>query len=78
MEIINLLKPLYFARSIAFDYQTYHYSIDAAEYEVRKQALAFLSQRPYLVGLYLGQGKKLPSLYQFGDYRYAGAPTQTA
>lgn len=78
MEIINALKPLYFARSIAFDYQTYHYSIDAAEHEVRKQALAFLSQRPYLVGLYLGQAKKSPSLYQFGDYRYASTPTQTA
>ena len=53
-DIINALKPLYFARSITFDYQTCRYSIDYAEQEVRNQAMAFLSQKPYLLGLYQG------------------------
>lgn len=52
MDIISALKPLYLARSITFDYQTYHYSFDFAEEEIRKQAMAFLSQKPYLLGLY--------------------------
>jgi glycosyltransferase involved in cell wall biosynthesis len=53
MDIVNTLKPLYFARSITFDYQTSRYSIDYAEEEVHNQAMAFLSQKPYLLGLYL-------------------------
>lgn len=53
-EIINALKPLYFARSITFDYETFRYSVDFAEAEVRKQAMAFLCQKPYLLGLYHG------------------------
>ncbi len=53
-EIINALKPLYFARSITFDYQTFRYSVNFAEEEVRNQAMAFLSQKPYLLGLYHG------------------------
>jgi hypothetical protein len=57
MDIINALKPLYFARSITFDYQTSRYSIDYAEEEVRKQAMAFMSQKPYLLGLYLEEKK---------------------
>jgi glycosyltransferase involved in cell wall biosynthesis len=56
-EIINILKPLYFARSLTFDYETWRYSINFAEEEVQSQALAFLSQKPYLFGLYLGEGK---------------------
>lgn len=56
-DIINVLKPLYFARSITFDYKTSHYSVPFAEKEVRTQAMAFLSQKPYLLGLYLGNGK---------------------
>jgi glycosyltransferase involved in cell wall biosynthesis len=56
-DIVNVLKPLYFARSITFDYKTSHYSILHAEKEVRSQAMAFLSQKPYLLGLYLGNGK---------------------
>jgi hypothetical protein len=51
--IINVLKPLYFARSITFDYQTCHSSIDYAESEIRKQAMAFQSQKPYLLGLFV-------------------------
>ncbi len=57
MDIVNALKPLYFARSITFDYQTCRYSIDYAEEEVRKQAMAFMSQKPYLLGLYLEEKK---------------------
>jgi len=56
-EIINALKPLFFARSLTFDYQTWHYSIAFAEEEVESEAMAFLSQKPYLFGLYLGGGK---------------------
>ena len=56
-EIINALKPLYFARSLTFDYQTWRYSIAFAEGEVESEAMAFLSQKPYLFGLYLGEGK---------------------
>jgi len=56
-EIIDVLKPLYFARSLTFDYKTWRYSTAFAEEEVRSQAMAFLSQKPYLFGLYLGGGK---------------------
>jgi len=56
--IINALKPLYFARSITFDYETFRYSIDFAEKEVRYQALAFFCQKPYLLGLYLGNKRR--------------------
>jgi len=56
-DIVNVLKPLYFARSVTFDYKTSHYSVPYAEKEVRSQAMAFLSQKPYLLGLYLGNGK---------------------
>lgn len=56
-DIINVLKPLYFARSITFDYKTLHYSVPYAEKEARSQAMAFLSQKPYLLGLYMGNGK---------------------
>jgi len=52
-EIIDALKPLYFARSLAFDYTTFRYSVDFAEQEVKNQSRAFLSQKPYLLGLYL-------------------------
>ena len=69
-DVINVLKPLYFARSIAFDYQTYRYSINSAENEIRQQAMAFLSQKPYLIGLYLGQGTAFPATSPFGNYTY--------
>ncbi len=58
-EIINVLKPLYFSRSLSFDYQTWRYSIVFAEDEIRNQALAFVSQKPYLLGLYLGEQKNI-------------------
>jgi len=52
-EVVEALKPLYFARSLSFDYETWRYSVVHAEEQVRNQALAFLSQRPYLLGLSL-------------------------
>ncbi len=52
LEILDALKPLYFSRSIAFDYTTFRYSVDFAEQEVKNQSRAFLSQKPYLIGLY--------------------------
>lgn len=55
-EIIDALKPLYFARSLAFDYTTFRYSVNFAEQEVKNQSRAFLSQKPYLMGLYLSKG----------------------
>lgn len=54
-EIIDALKALYFARSITFDYTTFRYSVNFAEEEVRNQSQAFLSQKPYLMGLYLSK-----------------------
>lgn len=56
-EIINVLKPLYFARTLTFDYKTWRYSVNFVEEEVHKQAIAFLSQKPYFFGLYLREGK---------------------
>lgn len=56
-EIINVLKPLYFARTLTFDYKTWRYSVNFVEEEIHKQAMAFLSQKPYFFGLYLGEGK---------------------
>jgi glycosyltransferase involved in cell wall biosynthesis len=60
-DLINVLKPLYFARSITFDYLTRRYSAEYAEEEVHNQAWAFLSQKPYLLGLYLGSDIPLPN-----------------
>ena len=51
-EIIEALKPLYFARSVTFDYQSWRYNINYAEETILEQAKAFASQKPYLIGLY--------------------------
>lgn len=51
-EIVEALKPLYFARSVTFDYQSWRYNINYAEETILEQALAFASQKPYLIGLY--------------------------
>ncbi|HOW84115.1 MAG TPA: glycosyltransferase [Spirochaetota bacterium] len=55
-DIIEAMKPLYFARSVTFDYETWKYRIDYAEEAILEQSLAFASQKPYLRGLYLGKG----------------------
>ena len=51
-KVINALKSLYFARSISFNYNTWRYNVKYSELEVRNQALAFASQKYYLLGLY--------------------------
>ncbi len=52
-EIINILKPLYLARALSFNYNTWKHNIKYAEMEVRNQALGFASQKHYLRGLYI-------------------------
>ncbi|MFC2157233.1 glycosyl transferase, partial [Acidobacteriota bacterium] len=51
--MIEALKPLYFARSVTFNYLTWRYSVKYAERAVREQAQAFASQKPYLLGLHI-------------------------
>jgi glucosylglycerate synthase len=58
-DIIEALKPLYFARSVTFDYETWKYRIDFAEELILHQAMAFSSQKPYFYGLYLKQAQKI-------------------
>jgi hypothetical protein len=57
-KIINSLKPLYFARSLSFNYHTWKYNVKYSEIEIRKSALGFASQKYYLWGLY-SKGNKL-------------------
>ncbi|MBN2039399.1 MAG: glycosyltransferase [Spirochaetes bacterium] len=57
-EIIEALKPLYFTRSVTFDYQSWRYNINYAEEVILEQAKAFASQKPYLIGLYSMDTKK--------------------
>ena len=52
-DIVEAIKPLYFARSVTFDYETWKYRIDYAEELIHDQARAFASQKPYFYGLYL-------------------------
>lgn len=55
-EIVEALKPIYFARSVTFDYQAWRYNIKYAEEIILEQAKAFASQKPYLIGLYKTNG----------------------
>jgi hypothetical protein len=57
-KIINALKPLYFARSLSFNYHTWKYNVKYSEKEIRKSALGFASQKYYLWGLYY-KGNKM-------------------
>jgi hypothetical protein len=50
---VEALKPLYFARSVTYDYETWKYRILFAEELIVHQAMAFASQKPYFYGLYL-------------------------
>jgi len=52
-DIIEALKPLYFARSVTFNYLTWRYNVKYAEEAVIEQAEAFASQKSYLIGLYI-------------------------
>ena len=58
-DIIEALKPLYFARSVTFDYETWRYRIDYAEESILDQARAFASQKPYYYGLYLKAAQEM-------------------
>jgi len=57
-DIIEVLKPLYFARSVTFDYTTWRYDSKYVEESILSQAKAFASQKPYFLGLYLHKGSK--------------------
>jgi len=52
-DVIEAMKPLYFGRSVTFDYLTWRYNIKYAEEAIHAQAKAFASQKPYIMGLYL-------------------------
>ncbi|OHD66409.1 MAG: hypothetical protein A2176_06670 [Spirochaetes bacterium RBG_13_51_14] len=58
-DIIEALKPLYFARSVTFDYETWKFRIDFAEELILHQAMAFASQKPYFYGLYLKHAQEI-------------------
>lgn len=60
-DIVECLKPLYFARSVTFDYETWRYSITYAEEAILDQARAFASQKPYFYGLYLKMAQEQDS-----------------
>jgi hypothetical protein len=57
-EVVESLKPLYFGRSVTFDYLTWRYNIKYAEEAIVAQAKAFAAQKPYLMGLYLNDAVK--------------------
>ncbi len=57
-DVVETLKPLYFARSVTFDYVTWRYDPIYVEEALMSQAKAFASQKPYFLGLYLHKGSK--------------------
>ncbi len=57
-DVVESLKPLYFARSVTFDYMTWRYNVQYAEEAILSQAKAFASQKPYFLGLYLHEAMK--------------------
>ena len=57
-KIIHSLKPLYFARSLSFNYHTWKYNVKYSELVIRSSALGFASQKYYLWGLY-SKGNKM-------------------
>lgn len=56
-DIVEALKPLYFTRSVTFNYQTWRYSTKYVEDAILEQAKAFASQKPYYLGLKMNQTK---------------------
>ena len=56
-DIVEALKPLYFTRSVTFDYQTWRYNEKYVEEAILEQAKAFASQKPYFLGLYVNEKK---------------------
>ncbi len=57
-DIVEALKPLYFARSVTFDYETWRYSPKYVEEAILTQAKAFASQKPYYLGLHRNEKHK--------------------
>ena len=57
-DIVEALKPLYFTRSVTFDYETWRYSPKYVEEAILAQAKAFASQKPYYLGLRMNQKHK--------------------
>lgn len=54
-DIVEAFKPLYFARSVTFDYETWRYSTNYVEEALLAQAKAFASQKPYYLGLRMNE-----------------------
>ena len=57
-DIIEALKPLYFTRSVTFNYQTWRYNAKYVEEAILEQAKAFAAQKPYYLGLHVNELKK--------------------
>jgi glycosyltransferase involved in cell wall biosynthesis len=57
-DIVETLKPLYFTRSVTFNYMTWRYSPKYVEEAVLQQAKAFAAQKPYYLGLHLNEARK--------------------
>ena len=57
-DIVEALKPLYFTRSVTFDYLTWRYNPKYVEEALLEQAKAFAAQKPYYSGLHLNEAKK--------------------
>ena len=56
-DIVEAMKPLYFTRSVTFDYETWRYSPKYVEEAILEQAKAFASQKPYYLGLRANEEK---------------------
>lgn len=59
-DVVEALKPLYFARALTFDYKTWRYDEKYVEELILGQAMAFAAQKPYFVGLMV-QHKQIKS-----------------
>lgn len=57
-DIVEALKPLYFTRSVTFDYITWRYTPKYVEEALLEQAKAFAAQKPYYSGLHVNEAKK--------------------
>jgi len=57
-DIVEAMKPLYFSRSVTFDYETWRYSPKYVEEAIIEQAKAFASQKPYYLGLRANEENK--------------------
>ncbi len=60
-DIVEALKPLYFTRSVTFDYLTWRYSPQYVEEAILEQAKGFAAQKPYYSGLHVNEARKKES-----------------